>query len=73
MINQTKNEADMIKVLREIKIMRKLNAISKSYLKASKLTKTAQNGSRNLYIPELIDIICPLLPALCPSTGITKS
>ena len=36
MINQTESEADMIKILREIKIMRKLNAISRSYIKSNK-------------------------------------
>ena len=38
-INQTENEADVIKVLREINIMRQLNDISKSYFKSNKYNK----------------------------------
>lgn len=64
MINQTGTEYDVIKVLREIQLMRQLNELSQMYYKKDNtdnlnLSDDKING-RNLFVPELIDIILPI-------------
>ena len=53
MINQTETEYDAIKVLREISLLRKLNAISHQLVQK---TGSRENG-KGLFVPELIEVI----------------
>ena len=70
MVNQTTTEYDAIKVLREIQLMKRLNDLSATALKELKLKDKEING-KNLFVPELIDVICPVAKGgtSCPSSG----
>ena len=76
MINRTNTEYDVIKILREIQLMRKLNDLStgifqssckelnkEKFIKAFKKNphspRTTVTKGKGIFIPELIDIICP--------------
>ena len=67
MVNQAKSEYDCVRILREIQIMKKLNESTTCLLKqTNKQTSkpTAKNFTNepivsNLFVPQLIDIICP--------------
>ena len=78
MVDQTKTEYDCVKMLREIQIMRKLNELSQALHK-----KTAKSGKvgtlkgnvtpKSIFLPELIDIICPTLSKRDQPTGAIAS
>jgi len=58
MKNQTKTEYEIIKLLREIQLLRKMNEI---YQKANKkIYPNDPKSQENPFIPALIDIICPI-------------
>ena len=58
MVNQTKTEYDCIKVLREIQLMKRVNDLCHRVGKESNIEEMGMNF-KNLFIPELIDVICP--------------
>ena len=55
MKNQTKTEYEIIKLLREIQLFRKLN---ENYQKVM-ATITKETSETNMFIPCLLDILCP--------------
>ena len=70
MINQTVTDYDSVKVLREIAILKQLNNLSNLAYKNTKYmfpNDDVING-KNIFTPELIDIICPLKNTLLEST-----
>ena len=78
MVDQTKTEYDCVKMLREIQIMRKLNELSQAlHCKTAKSGKVgALKGNvtpKSIFLPELIDIICPTLSKGDQPTGVSAS
>jgi len=66
MVNQAKSEYDCIRLLREIQLMKNLNQFTTSLVNqtnkptAKNLTaQTTQPTISNLFVPQLIEIICP--------------
>jgi len=65
MKNQTKTEYEIIKLLREIQLLRRLNEV---YQKASrKIYPNDPKSQENPFIPVLLDIMCPIKKLKKPS------
>ena len=63
MVNQDRSEYDCIRLIREIQLMKNLNQFTTRLLKqTNKPTAkhlTSQSSVSNVFVPQLIEIICP--------------